>query len=181
MSTRALARPPGPPYRSLGNRKFYTEALFRETNPMGEVILPVFSLYQDWVGHDGYPLINCRRTFLELKDPTGYKWAMMYLGEWSHWKHLLKLQWFQTALAGWKEELDELIKSEAIQKIAEVAAGSSQSAFQAAKFLATQDYKKGPHGRGRPTTAEVSGELKQAMLVVAAEDEDYQRMQGTLN
>ena len=75
-----------PPYKSQNNA-WYTKSLFREqaafyTNDR-KIIDPVFTLYNDSPG-----LINARKTFVELGDPSGYKWAMLYLGDYEHGEFL---------------------------------------------------------------------------------------------
>lgn len=167
----APVRPSGPPYKAP-NRKWFTEALFWESNLDRTSYLPVFSLYQDQPN-----LVNCRKTFLELRDPTGYTWAIKYLSEYAHFKVLMKLDWFKAALDAWKDELDVLLQAEALQKIQETAKGASQSAYQAAKFLAQREHRK-VSSRGRPSTEEVKGELRRQATEAQETTDDYHRVFG---
>lgn len=168
--------PSGPPYKAP-NRRWYTEGLFWETNLDYRSCLPVFSLYQD-VTVEGRALVNCRKTFLDERDPTGYNWAMKYLGEYAHWKLLSRKPWFKAALDGWQEELDTLLQAEALKKIGDIANSSSQSALNAAKYLANLEHRKTSHGRGRPSKVEVAGELKRAAAEERDTTDDYNRVFG---
>lgn len=159
-----------PPYKS-DNGMWYTESLFHERSTgTARPIEPVFSLYDDRPG-----LINCRTTFVALKDPTGRKWALTYLGDWSHWVRLMRCSWFKEAYDQWVSELNLQLKSEAMSKIMEIMGGDNGAqALAAAKFIASEEYKKA--GRGRPSKTEVDGELKRAVKALEQEDEDLERM-----
>ena len=167
-----------PPYRALsstGERtgNWYTQALFWETSqgrPMEErVIHPVFSLYNDRPG-----CINCRKTFLELRDITGYKWAIKYLGDYAHWLRLIDIPWFKTAYESWKAELIHQLKSEAINKIVEIASGDSSQSLPAAKYIVEEGWKGSK--RGRPSKSEMDAELKRATKEAEATEEDFERI-----
>jgi len=166
-----------PPYKSsMGT--WYTVALFHErksqTAPSSKEAMPnpVFSLYDDIPG-----LINCQQTFIDLRDPTGFKWAKKYLKDWRHWLVLTSLPWFQKALETWQTALTMELKSEAIQKIMEVSSGDSAQALPAAKYIAEEGWKpKESNSRGRPSQAEVKGELKRAMQIAATTSEDAERI-----
>jgi hypothetical protein len=133
-------------------------------------IEPVFDLYDERPG-----LINCRTTFVNLKDPTGRKWALTYLGDWNHWLRLMRCQWFREAYETWITELNLQLKSEAISIAIEIMKGENGAqALAAAKFIATQEYDKST--KGRPSKAAVEGELKRAAEALSQEDEDLKRI-----
>ncbi len=163
-----------PPYKSPNNA-WYTAALFWDmviTRTLEQrMIQPVFTLHED---KEGY--VNCRKTFVELGDPTGYKWAMKYLGDWAHWKELVKAKWFAKALEEWREELRIKIQSEALDVIRAVSITDDKQALVAAKYLAEYGWVKAGTGRGRPSKAEVQGELKKAVEAISVEDEDAKRI-----
>jgi hypothetical protein len=163
----------GAPYRGA-NGVWLTEALFYEIiieKPKDRVTYePVFSLYDNRPG-----LINCRTTFVDLRDPTGRKWALTYLRDWNHWLRLMKCPWFQEAFEVWIAELNAQLKSEAIAKALELMqSDNGAQALAAAKFIAGQEYDK--QSRGRPTKAEITGELKRAAAALEVEDEDLARI-----
>jgi len=118
----------------------------RGVDQRAQDVKPVFSLYDEVPG-----LINCRSTFIELSDPTGYKWATTYLGSWEHWEKLLETTWFVEALESWRRELAQKMTATAIEKIKTICESSENDAqvIAAAKYIAEQGWKK--TGRGRPT------------------------------
>lgn len=159
------------PFRN-GSGNYMTRALFHQIglNIAGSEIEPIFTLS----GPHKPGTLSARETFLELGDPTGYKWANKYLDGWPHWQVLIKCKWFQDILEEWLLELETKFKIEAIDKIREIAAGSSQQALVAAKYLATLEYKKS--GKGRPSKSEITGELKRATEALEVENEDARRI-----
>lgn len=166
-----------PPYKTLAN-SWYTRQLFFEPwqhiNLDQKTILPVFSLHQDIPG-----LINARRTFVELRDPTGYKWATRYLNSYEHFTRLLTCPWFRDAVTEYVDEIKVLIRQEALAKLIEISQGDSSQAAMAAKYLANYDWEKNQH-RGRPSKEELKGELKRAASALTEEQEDAKRIGLTI-
>lgn len=165
---------PKPPYRTENN-VWYTQALFWElviNKPIDQRLFePVFSLYDDKPG-----LVNCRKTFVELGDPTGYKWAIRYLGDYEHWKRLTRCSWFKDAYDVWMNELKMKLQSEALDTIRGISQSENPAqALVASKYLASFEWEK--KGRGRPSKEEVQGELKQAAKMLSEEDKDFERIQ----
>lgn len=163
------------------NGRFYTGSLFYEVwrNSTEDFRRhdPVFSLYDDLVWQDK-PLINCRATFIEEGDPTGYKWAIKYLGSWEHWKRLVDISWFKDALAVWQEELAAKLFAESIVNIISVSKSTENAAqsLNASKYLAERGWeKKGSRGRPKisqshldkqPTPDDLSGDIERIGLKV---------------
>lgn len=143
-------------YKGLSGA-FLTLSLFHETNRERAInqrardVDPVFSLYDDIPG-----LINCRKTFIEEGDPTGYKWAVKYLHSWEHWERLLTCHWFAEALEFWRRELKEKTTSEALEKIRKISNEGSNDAqvLAAAKYLAEEGWKKSSRGKPRRKSPE---------------------------
>ena len=165
--------------RKTRNNQYLTRLLFYESAtgvPLKErTITPGMSLYG---GRDG--LIDAKAEFVSLRDPSGYKWTQKFLeGDIRHWKKLLECSWFKEAYALWLEELETILKVEALDKIQEIAKTKSNQTFQAAKFLAQEGWKQKPEStRGRPSKEEISGELKKAVNVLTEVDEDINRIGG---
>lgn len=159
------------PYKS-DQGQWLTRALFfdlmQDVRLEDWVYQPVFTLYEDRKGY-----INARKTFVELGDPTGYQWAMKYLGDWNHWLKLMKAPWFVAAYETWISELNTKLKSEAIGTIREIAAVEGKSQLPAARFLAELEKSS---QRGRPSKAEVDANLKRQTKVLEQEDEDLARI-----
>jgi hypothetical protein len=164
-----------PPYKSVNN--YFTVALFYETrhataDTSRETLpSPIFSLYSDIPG-----LINAQQTFIDERDPTGYKWAMKYLNSWKHWNLLCRLPWFQEALAIWQDALKNDLKSQAIAKIIEISSSETAQALPAAKYIAEEGWNAKEATRGRPSKEEVDGKLKQAMRAASVVTEDADRI-----
>ena len=162
-----------PPYRAENNI-WLTEALFYEKSiekpEDRRPYEPVFSLYDDRPG-----LINARTTFVSLRDPTGRKWALTYLGDWNHWLRLMKCPWFREAVEIWITELNQQFKSEAISVAYEIMKGENGAqALAAAKFLSSEEWDK--QTKGRPSKAALEGQLKKAAQALSVEDEDLKRI-----
>lgn len=156
-------------YKSV-NGMFYTKALFKEYSQQTlSEIDPVFTLQVERPG-----FICARTTFLAEGDPTGYKWAMKYLGDWHHWKKLMNCPWFREAYDVWMEEFKASLRAEALDNIRAIASGGSSQALAAAKYLATYDWEKAT--KGRPSKAEIAGELKRQVRMMEEQDEDAERI-----
>jgi hypothetical protein len=121
-------------------------------------------------------LINARVTFLELRDPTGYLWAIKYLSSWEHWEQLMTCSWFEAEYQAWLRELKSILRQEALKKISEIAQGGSVQAFAAAKYLASYEWEKASRKAGAPSKEEMKGELAKAVKELNTLEEDAQRM-----
>lgn len=165
------------PYKSASGH-WITKQLFVEQHSLlaedKRLYEPIFSLN----GEPGY--IDARATFIALGDPTGYLWAMAYLGSFTHFEAFSKSEWFEPHLNNWKAELEAKLKAEAIQIIHQIAKGDSPQALMASKYLAGADYKKTASGRGRPSKEEVTGELKRAAEQISSTGQDAERIGLTL-
>lgn len=162
-----------PPYKGLSGA-FLTRTLFKDMHikfPDLTEYEAIFSLDDDIPG-----LINCRKTFIALRDPTGYKWAMKYLNSYEHFEKLLQADWFESAYQGWLRELKTLLKSEAVERISQIAQEASPQALMANKYLATADWEKAAHGRGKPSKAELKGELRKQVRILEQEQDDAKRI-----
>jgi hypothetical protein len=170
-----------PPYKG-DSGAWYTKALFYEEAIRHElavrVVEPVFTLNSEIEG-----LICARTTFIELEDPTGYKWAMKYLKSWPHFEKLLGCSWFAPHYANWVAEIKIILKARALEQIKQIAAGCGEGVtsavmLQANKYLASAEWEKPLFSRGRPSKGEISGELKRLTEQIAMEDNDIERIGG---
>jgi len=155
--------------------RYRTASLFEDvynTNA-NEKYTPIFTMK----AHDHRDCVSFKRVYLECSDPTGYKAAQVLLGEWEHWLKLLKAPWFRSALEVWNEELEIKLKSQAIQKVAELAQSDTSQAFNASKYLADKGWEP---KRGRPTKAEKEAEIKRSTKIDKAVSEDLERIGLTL-
>lgn len=121
-----------------GQNRMKSIGLFKETNTQFPKVEAPFTL-EDW--HD---------VFIELRDPSEYKPAMALIGDWPHWQFLRSNGTLKPIMDSWCEELDALLKSEALEALQELAKGPTGSS--AAKWLAEHQYRE-KKGVGRPKKA----------------------------
>lgn len=149
------------PYKNENNQR-YSKQLFWETwreLPLdSRTVEPAFTLHYPREG-----LICLRQEYVNDGDPSGYKTAIRLFGEYGYWVYLSKISWFKEAKKAWDEELEAKLYSEGLDKIREMAQGEDAKALKAAEYLANGRYRldAGPK-RGRPSKAEVEGNLKRA-------------------
>lgn len=99
-------------------------------------IKPIFSLAQ-W-----------REVYVDIADPTDYKAALHLIGDWEHWRWLLKQSaGFAAAVHEWREEVATKIASEAISDLKVQA--KKPTGIGAAKWLAENGWKEKQVGRPR--------------------------------
>ncbi len=160
-----------PPYKN-DYGVHYTRQLFwemqRNLKEEDRLIDPPFYLSTPHAGS-----LSARDTWVECGDPTGYKWAMTYLGSWVHYEKLLDCSWFVVHLEDWKRELDIKRTSEAVDKVRLIATGDSSQSLAANKYLAERGWEK---TRGRPSKAEIRGELLKATQKIEEHEQDMERI-----
>lgn len=168
---------PTKPFKGLNNA-WYTRSLFIELfeeftkEIQSEApIYPPFSLTEERTG-----FVCFRTSFVELGDPTGYQWAMKYLGSWLHWQKLLKCKWFQEALEIALVEMNAKLKSESFAQIQAISQSGTPQSITAARYLHDIATKGKGAARGRPSKEEMTGELKRRVDAVETEDEDLKRI-----
>jgi hypothetical protein len=164
----------GPPYKNASGR-WWTKGLFWDMmisvrSEERHDFKPVFTLHHEKPGY-----ICFRTSFVELEDPTGYDWAMKYLGDYAHWEDLLKSSWFRDALQTAQEELSQRLKAQALRRVREIAGSDSASSLVASKYLAERGWEK---RAGRPSKEQVDKELKKNLEVLDAEADDLARIGG---
>lgn len=174
----------GSPFRGPTNKR-YTRVLFYEqwiqlVEEDRADREPLFSLHQDRPG-----LVNLRKVYVELGDPTGYALATRYLENYDHWLLLMKCSWFKAAKEAWDVELDAKLKSEGMSAIRAISDGIEgvQASVQlsAAKYLANLEHRKergAAAKRGRPSAAEVEGELKRTARETSDIENDLARIRA---
>lgn len=121
-----------------------------------------------------------REWFLHYKDLTGQKVAMKFLGNYEHWQLMEdRCPWFREAVEQWRVELRAQLKSEAMERLQEIAdTASPATSLAATKALLEiiDDKPKKQVKRGRPSKSEVASNLKQAMKNSDDTDEDFERI-----
>lgn len=80
-------------------------------------------------------LPSLRRLYLEISDPSEYRFAMTHLGGWKHFELLASQDWFLEYLNRWRRELRAKLSSEALVRIHQIASGETPTAFAANKYI----------------------------------------------
>lgn len=161
----------GPPYKSRSHN-WLTQQLFYEIISRDiarrQTYVPVFS----FKGREGF--IDFRQTFLDCDDPTGYKWAIEYLGSWDHWLVLIELDWFRSELDKVLAEMQHRDLSRSLERIKELRS-DPKTALAASRYIAEQGWLK---RAGRPSKAAVQGELKRQVELAKETVDDLERIGG---
>jgi hypothetical protein len=157
--------------------KFRTQSLFREME------IPGYPAYYTLAADDIPPYLSLKRLYLDMQDPTEYLFAESYLGGWIHFQSMYKnCKWFRDEVDEWREELKVRMTSDAIRHMIELVANPKARdsvRLAAAKYLAEQGWKtdvKSAPKRGRPSNAEVQGELQRAARQRAILEDDAERI-----
>lgn len=116
-------------------RRFRTRSLFKEmwNTTQNKGLPPLFTLRAE---EDTDGLIAIKRIYLEIGDPTEYKFAKAVFGDHKHWRHLCKQAWFMEYVKEWRLELKAKIRSDAVEALISMKGDN----LQAIKTLASEDY-----------------------------------------
>lgn len=162
-----------PPYKGQ-NGVWLTEALFYDRMTVKPdsfwSVKPLFTFFDR---RDGY---RCAcDDFMALRDPTGYMWAMEYLGDYNHWERLMRTPWFPEVFKEWNRRLGIMLQAEALQKIQDVARTEGPQAVAAAKYIAEQGWLP-KATKGRPSKAQVEEAVKIEAKAVRELNDDAARI-----
>jgi hypothetical protein len=131
---------------------------------------------------NGLPLVNAKDTYVSLRDPTGYKWAKLYLESYDHFDRLMGAMWFKELKTEWDREIEMALRSEALDTISSLSKDSEApegTRLSAAKYLAEKGWEKRHKqvaSKGRPTNASVTREAKKLAQEAEREDKDMHRL-----
>lgn len=165
------------------SNKHLTKQLFHEMwvnldSSLRSPQLPPFTLHSARKG-----CTNFGKVYVELEDPSGYKITQQLLGgDYRHWLNLLKCSWFQEAKELWDAELEAKLFSKGLDAVKAIAKDEEHKGrLQAAKILVDKGYapkSANKPARGRPTTEEVSGYLKEAAHAEKVLNDDLERIRS---
>ena len=114
--------------------------------------------------------------FLATRDPTEYSGALELVGSWKDWLHF-KRNWphfTNNILPEWMEEMEILIRSEALRTMIGDARSNSRSATTSARWVAEGGYK--PKKVGGLTKTEREREERVRAGALQEVDEDVRRV-----
>lgn len=145
-----------------------TRGLFYETTLLDKSTVLYTLKTED---HQGYSSLY--RLYMEIGDPTEYKFAQAYLDGWDHWEVLTKSTWFIPHVERWRRELQVRGASEALSRISEIAKANDKNAFAANKFLLETKKK---NEVGRPSKEAVREAAEKHFSDINQIDEDAKRL-----
>jgi len=119
--------------------------------------------------YKGRTYVSLRRLYLEMADPTEYKFACKYLLSWEHWLRIAENKNIQVHIQKWRDELEVKLRSQAVGELLKLTKGS----FNAAKWAADGGWNQ---KRGRPSKEEVQREAKMRSRAVEELSEDSSRV-----
>jgi hypothetical protein len=176
MTTRKYT--PAPAEFKDDQGRWRTKSLFIETNDNETKYPSIFTLGLE--ERDGR--VSMRKVYLKCGDPTEYGAAMAIFGSFDCWERLCAAPFFKPHIKIWRKELQRRIRSEAIDTIGYIAAGTKSTAAQlsAAKWLATAEWDGAtprPNKMGRPPKEQDPVEaLREGLLHAEEENEDFDRI-----
>lgn len=153
-----------PPFRNNSNQRYTKQLFYEQWNELPNsmrLVRPPFTLNADVEG-----CLNFGREYVADCDPSGYTTSMRLFKEFTQFEYLLRTPWFKEAKETWDREIEARLYAEGISKLRELAKGEDAKALQAAKVLINpKDYaidrSKKTVKRGRPSSEEIQGHLKQ--------------------
>lgn len=127
--------------------KYRTQSLFLELGYKDEAY---FTLKEDDYVYEGRTYPSLKRLYLEVQDPTEYKFATEHLMGWKHWQRMCENKVIRRHIDEWREELEVKLRCQAIGDAINLAKSGQ---FQAAKWVADRGWAT--RGAGRPSKAEI--------------------------
>ena len=101
-----------------------------------------------------FKLSDWQKEYVAICDPTGYRAAMVLIGDWDHWMLLVNNPIFKAHLDEWNKEVACHLKSDAIDELRKQA--TLPTGTSAAKYIAEHGYaKKEKKQKGEETLPEV--------------------------
>lgn len=116
-----------------------------------------------------YPSI--KRLYLEMEDPTEYRFATTYFLGWKHWERICANVALFQHIREWREELDYKMRSSATKKMIELAQSDN---YQAVKWLADKGWAV--KGAGRPSKEQLKQEKSENAKLVDEYSDDVVRL-----
>lgn len=129
-----------------------TQSLFLE---IGYTDHAVYTLKDDDYEYKGRIYPSLKKQYLEIADPTEYRFATACLLGWRHWLRLLENKQVRTHIDEWREELEVKLRSEGVGN---VMAAAKLGSYQAGKWMADRGWEQ--HGVGRPKKADIEAQKK---------------------
>jgi hypothetical protein len=161
-------------YKNANGVYFLKELFFEYARDRANA---VYTLKDEDHTVDGVTYPSLRARYIASKDPTEYRFAIENLYGWEHWQVLSNCTWMQPFVAKWRDELNVLIRSEALATVIRKAASTDKDAVVAAKYIEDQFGEgKAKNTRGRPSKAEVHTRATELAREQSRLAEDFNRL-----
>lgn len=121
--------------------------------------------------------------YLRIADPTEYRFAVRSLGSWSKWEAACSQEPIKSVVDTWRRELEVKLRSEALQRIMDVAGNEgTRDSLQANRYLLEANFSNKDRV-GRPSKVAALAEAKKIVQHQNNIAEDYKRLfsEGTTN
>jgi hypothetical protein len=114
--------------------------------------------------------------YLNTADPTEYRFAVKHLGSWAKWEALCSKEPIKDLIENWRRELEVKLRSEALQRIMEVASNEgTRDSLQANRYLLEANYGN-KDKVGRPSKQAALAEAKKIVQHQNQVAADYKRI-----
>lgn len=122
-------------FRNASGKLYTRELVYELGYSLSENTL--FTLKDDDIEIDGKYLYSLKKLYLQHvpNDPTEYTFASTVFNSWEIWETLRNARLLRDYIKKWRREAEVIVKSKAIQAIAEEMNESGKNSFQAAKLL----------------------------------------------
>lgn len=146
----------------------FLEPLYDETNDT------VFTLKDYDHTHKGRFHYSLKKIYLEIADPTEYRFAIEVFNSWEHWQRISKNGTISPFVDKWRDELEVKLRSLSINNIIETAKVIDSKALPAMKWLAEGGWRISKRGRISKEDKEV--EVKKEAGILRSINEDLKRI-----
>lgn len=126
--------------------RLLTQSLFLEIGYSSSAIYTLKDVDHDYNGVM-YP--SMKRLYLEVADPTEYKFATAYLASWDQWQRITSNKIMKPFIDKWRFELEVKLRSDGVLAVRRHSQSKHPSAWQASKWLADRGWDT--KGAGRPS------------------------------
>ena len=162
------------PFKNDQNQ-YYLRALFLELSGPTERKFVLYTLKDE--DCEGYPSLF--QKYMEVYDPTEFRFAEKYFANLDHWRQITECEWFKPFITRWRKELETRLKSEALARIMLEARAGKKESFQANKYLlekAWEPKEASGNGRGRPSKADIQRAASDAVNRSERISNDFDRL-----
>jgi hypothetical protein len=128
-----------------------TKSLFYEMS-YGDTSRVVYTLKDK--DHKGYKSLY--KLYMEERDILEHTFANKYFESYEHWQLVSETSWLKPLVEKWREELELVLKAEALSNIIAVSKDPEhKSHYEASKYLLNSPWRGPTDNRGRPSRQKI--------------------------